>query len=164
MVIPNWIIQKLLHLRMSCTCFIWNWPNGSEAAELSMYFYLLAIISPLKTGNFLCSETSLDEIMKLSSNFGENSEMLSMNFHNSITIPRRWLWHFIWINLNPIYPEMLYAKFDWNWFSGSDERAKNVILKISTERQTDRQFGSENLITNPCETRNVSETYMPPMV
>ena len=136
MVISNWIIQKQLHLRMACTHFIWNWPNGSETAELSMYFYLLAIISPWKQEIlFICAQRQV--WMKLLSNFGENSEMLSMNFHNSITIPWRWLWHFIWINLNPIYPKMLYAKFDWNWFSGSDERAKNAILKISTERQKD---------------------------
>ena len=28
---------------------------------------------------------------------------------------------FIWINLNPLHPRMLCAKFGWNWLSGSGE-------------------------------------------
>ena len=28
---------------------------------------------------------------------------------------------FIWINLNPLHPRMLCAKFSWNWPSGSGE-------------------------------------------
>ena len=27
----------------------------------------------------------------------------------------------IWTNLNPLYPKMLFAKFGWNWPSGSIE-------------------------------------------
>ena len=30
-------------------------------------------------------------------------------------------WPFIWINLNPLHPRMLCAKFGWNWPSGSKE-------------------------------------------
>ena len=30
-------------------------------------------------------------------------------------------WFFIWINLNPLHPRMLCAKFGWNWPSGSGE-------------------------------------------
>ena len=30
-------------------------------------------------------------------------------------------WFFIWTNLNPLHPRMLFAKFVWNWPSGSGE-------------------------------------------
>ena len=34
----------------------------------------------------------------------------------------------IWTNLNPLYPRMLFAKFGWNWPSGSgeDENVKSL--------------------------------------
>ena len=31
---------------------------------------------------------------------------------------------FIWTNLNPFFPRMLCAKFDWTWPSGSGEKMK----------------------------------------
>ena len=36
---------------------------------------------------------------------------------------------FIWRNLNPHYPRMLFGKFGWNWFSGSGEED---FFKISS--------------------------------
>ena len=35
-------------------------------------------------------------------------------------------WPLIWINLNPLHPRMFYAKFGWNWPSGSREEVENV--------------------------------------
>ena len=36
-------------------------------------------------------------------------------------LPCKRAWPFIWTNLNPTHPRMLYVKFDWNWPSGSGE-------------------------------------------
>ena len=42
--------------------------------------------------------------------------------------------HFIWINLNPLHPRMLCAKFGWNWLIGS--REEDEIWKV--DRQADK--------------------------
>ena len=36
-------------------------------------------------------------------------------------------WFFIWTNLNPLHPRMLYAKFGWNWLSGSGEEDFKIL-------------------------------------
>ena len=33
---------------------------------------------------------------------------------------------FIWTNLSPLHPKMIYAKFGWNWPSGYGEGDENV--------------------------------------
>ena len=38
------------------------------------------------------------------------------------------MWTFIWINLNPLHPRMICAKFGWNWPSGS---GKEDFLNLS---------------------------------
>ena len=48
----------------------------------------------------------------------------------------------IWTNLNFLHPRKLFAKFGWNWSSGSGEEDENVkILQTDgrTDGQTDRQ-------------------------
>ena len=40
-------------------------------------------------------------------------------FHNYLPLEKGG--SFIWTNLNPLHPKMLYAKFGWNWPSGSIE-------------------------------------------
>ena len=45
-------------------------------------------------------------------------------------------WFFIWRNFNPYLPWMLFAKFGWNWPSGSGEEDENV-KSLQTDRQTD---------------------------
>ena len=59
--------------------------------------------------------------------------------HNFIRI----YWFFIWIKLNPLHPRMLYAKFGWNWPSGSGGEDENV--KSLRRRQTTKKFWSEKL-------------------
>ena len=47
---------------------------------------------------------------------------LSTYFRNfAIISPWKKEGAFIWINLNPLNPRILYAKFGWNWSSGSGE-------------------------------------------
>ena len=48
---------------------------------------------------------------------------------------------FIWTNLNPLHPNMLCAKFGWNWLSGSEEEDENVkslwqICQLTTTTTT----------------------------
>ena len=47
------------------------------------------------------------------------------------------------VNLNPLHPRMLCAKFGWNWPSGSGEEDKNV--KSVRQRRTKDKFRSEKL-------------------
>ena len=45
-----------------------------------------------------------------------------MYFHYFVIISLwKWAGPFIWINVNPLHPRMLCAKFGWNWLSGSTE-------------------------------------------
>ena len=52
----------------------------------------------------------------------KNKKKLSMYFHNFVIIS---LWKnkgpFIWTNLNFLHPNIICAKFGWNWPSGSGE-------------------------------------------
>ena len=42
------------------------------------------------------------------------------------------------MNLNPLYPWMLCAKFGWNWPKGSEEKVENV-KRLQTKGRTNRQ-------------------------
>ena len=57
------------------------------------------------------------------SGYGEEDVSISwMYFHYFvITTPWKREGSFTWINLNPLHPRMLCAKFGWNWLSGSGE-------------------------------------------
>jgi hypothetical protein len=46
---------------------------------------------------------------------------------------------FIWTNLNPLPPRMIYAKSGPNWPCRSGEEVENVKVYGQTDRQTDRQ-------------------------
>ena len=54
---------------------------------------------------------------------------------------------FIWINLNPLHPRMLRARFGWNWLSGSREKdclISSVYFRyftiISPQKRTSPSF------------------------
>ena len=49
-------------------------------------------------------------------------------------------WPFIWINLNPLHPKMLSAKFGWNWPSGSGGEDFKISLM---------HFAFHNVIISP---------------
>ena len=70
-----------------------------------------------------------------------------MYFHYFVIIsPWKRAGPFIWINLNPLHPRMLCAKFDWNWPSGSGEEDENVkSLQRQRRRRTMDKFWSEKL-------------------
>ena len=74
-----------------------------------------------------------------------------MYFHDFVIIsPWKRAGPFIRTNLNPLYPRMFCAKFDWNWPSGSGEEDENVkSLRQWRQRQRRRRttdkFWSEKL-------------------
>lgn len=53
-----------------------------------------------------------------------------------ITFSWRRVVSFIWINLNPLHPRMLWIKIDWNWSRGSGEMWKQ---QTQTNKQTNRR-------------------------
>ena len=68
---------------------------------------------------------------------GEDFLISSMYFCSFVIIsPWKKAGPFIWKNLNPLYPKLLYAKFGWNWSSGSGEEDKNV-KSLQTDGRTD---------------------------
>ena len=50
------------------------------------------------------------------------------NIKIAIISPWRRTWLFIWTNLNPLHPRMLYAMFGWIWPSGSREEDFKIFL------------------------------------
>ena len=50
-----------------------------------------------------------------------------LQFRNYLSLEKNW--PFIWINLNPLHPKILCAKFCWNWPSGfGEEDFKNLSM------------------------------------
>ena len=66
-----------------------------------------------------------------------------MYFHYFVIIsPWKRAGPFIWTNLNPLHPRMLWTKFGWNWPCGTgeeDENVKSLQTDGQTDGQTDRQ-------------------------
>ena len=98
-----------------------------------MYFRYFVIISPWKRAwpfiwtklNPLHSRMHCVKFgQKWVSGSGEEDFLISsMHFHHFIFIfPLKRTGTFIWINLNPLHPRMLCAKFGQKWLSGSGEQ------------------------------------------
>ena len=120
---------------MICAKFGWNWPRGSGEEDFlisSMYFRYFVIISPWKMAGpiiwtnlnplhqwMLCAKLGWN----WPSGFGEEDFIISsMYFHYFVVIsPWKRAGPLIWTNLNPLHQRMLWAKFCWNWPSGSGE-------------------------------------------
>ena len=125
-----WTHLNPLHVRMLCTKFGWNWLrrrffNFVNVFSLfcnyfplekdkALHMYKLEFPSP-KDG---CSKFGWNWL----SGFEEDFLILSMHFRYFIIIsPWKRAGSFIWINLNPLHSRMFWAKFGWNWPSGSEE-------------------------------------------
>ena len=54
---------------------------------------------------------------------GEEDFFISSMYFRYFVIISPWkrVVPFVWTNLNPLHPRMLFAKFGWNWLSGSGE-------------------------------------------
>ena len=114
-----------------------------------MYFCYFKIISPLKrAGLFIWTNLNPLHPRMLSAKLVEIGlvvlektifKISSIYFCYFLIIsPWKRAWHFIWRNLNPLHQRMLYAKFSWNWPSGSWEEVENR-KSLQTEGQTDRR-------------------------
>ena len=137
--------------------FGWNWPCGSGEEVFyisSMYFYYFITIYPCKSvGPFI--RTNLNSLYPrmIYAKFGWNwpcgsGEEGFFNFVNVFLLFRNYLplekggaLHSI--NLNPLYPRMLCAKFGWNSPSGSGEKDENVKVYNDDDKgwlQIDQYF------------------------
>ena len=99
-----------------------------------MYFCYFAIISPWKWAcpfiwinlnplypRMLCVKFGWKW---LSGSREEDFWISSMYFHYFVIIsPWKRAGPFIWTNLNPLHPRILWAKFGWNWLRRSGEEA-----------------------------------------
>ena len=47
--------------------------------------------------------------------------------------PRKKAWPFIWTNMNPLHPRILFAKFDWNYPSGTGEEILKFVILNTQE-------------------------------
>ena len=100
-----------------------------------------------KGGHFICTNLNPLHPRMLCAKFGWNlpSGSVEEDFYIStmyfcffiIISPWKRAWPFICINLNPLNPRMLFAKFGWNWPTGSGEEDENV--KNLRQQQQGRQ-------------------------
>ena len=69
-------------------------------------------------------EMHCTNLVNWSSGSGEDDFKISLMYFRYFIIISLWKWArpFIWTNLNPFHPMMLYAKFGWNWPSGCGEK------------------------------------------
>ena len=68
--------------------------------------------------------------LKLAQWFGRKRFLISSMYFCNLVITSLWkrAGPFIWTNLNPLYPRMHYAKFGWNWPSGSGKVLRFFII------------------------------------
>ena len=135
-----------LQPKMLCAKFGYNWPNGSGVEGFSissMYFRYFVIISPLeRVGPFIWTNLNPLHPRMLCPKFGwnwpsgsggEDFLILSMYFLYFVIIsPLNRARPFFWTSLNLLHPKMLYAKFGWNWPSGSGEEKFTLTTTTTT--------------------------------
>ena len=131
----SWTNLNPLHPRMLCAKFGWNWLSGSGEEDFLYFvnvFSLFCNYLPLEKGrvlhlNKLESPSPKDALcqvwLKMAQWFWRRR---FLNFVNVFRLFRNYLplekgEPFIWINLNPLHPKVLCAKFGWKWPSGSGE-------------------------------------------
>ena len=111
-------VVHILHPRMHCAKFHWNWPSGSYPFGKRQSPTFEQTWIPFTQSRFVPSFG-----WNWPSGSGEDFSNWSMYFRFFIIIsPSKRVWPFIWTNLkNPLYPRMHCAKFGWNWPIGSEE-------------------------------------------
>ena len=113
------------HDHLSKLVFGWNGPDASE--EQSIFFHCRYYLSPRRWPwpFVLKNLNSLQPSTLVQSSSGPMVLERFLNVVNSLSpLGKRHAPSHAWSNLNPLYPRMLYAKFDWkcNRQSGSNQR------------------------------------------
>ena len=103
-----------LQPRMLCAQLGWRWPTGSKEEDskiLSMCFcYFIVVSLSKKCGPSFKQHSRMLGWYWPSSSWEKDYQILSMYFRNFIIFsPWKRVWPFIWKNLNPLYPRMLYV-------------------------------------------------------
>ena len=113
--------------------FGWNWPSVSEEGDFQIFFPIILTISqvsPLGEGHgpsFIHLESHILKNALCQVWFDFKNKSYNFYYFTIISsFPWRRAWPFVCTNLNPFYSRMLYAKFGWNWLSGSGEEDTNV--------------------------------------
>ena len=130
-------LKKLesLSSKDACAKIDWNWLSGSGEKDFkisSMYFrYFIIIFLWKRAGPFIWTNLNPLYPRMLWAKFGwnwpsgsgeEDFKISSPCFcYFAIMSPRKWVGPFILTSLNPVHPRIHWAKFGWNWLSGSGE-------------------------------------------
>ena len=140
-----------IHSRMICAKSGWNWPSGSN--EFINVFPLLHYYLPLEKGvalhlNKLESPSPKYALCQVWLTLAQWFTRFFLDFFIVFSLFRYYLlwkrgWPFIWTNLNSLYPRMLFAKFGWNWTSGSGENEN--VKSLQRDGQTGDQKRSIEL-------------------
>ena len=117
--------------RVFYTKFAWNWPSCSWRR---WFFYLILWIYfawkragpsfeknwiPFNLRCFVPSLVEIDSVLFWRRGFFFNFVNVFLQFHDNLTLEKGG--PFIWRKLNPVYRNVLCAKFGWNWLSCSGE-------------------------------------------
>ena len=136
MIVPHLNKLKSPSLEGAYAKFGWNWLSGSWEEvfffNFVMFFRYFIITSPWKrVGPFIWKNLNPLPQMMLCAKFdwnwpggsGEEDFLISSMYFRYYLIISPWkrAGAFIWTNLNPLHPRMLFIKFGWNWPSGSGE-------------------------------------------
>ena len=127
-----WIKLNPIHPRMLCAKFGWNWLSGSGEEDFFNFVNELSLFRnylPLEKGralylNKLDSPSPEDAVSQV---WLEMSQWIwrgrFLKFVNVFLPFRHYLplENHLWTNLNPLHPGIVWAKFGWNWSSGSRE-------------------------------------------
>ena len=133
-----WSNLNPLHPKMHCAKFGSNWSSCSGEKDFflisSMYIYFryFAIISPWKrAGPFIWTNLNSHHRRMICAKFGWNWHSCSEEEYFWISSmyrvfllffviisPRKKVRSFIVTNFHPLYPRMVFAKFDLNWPTG----------------------------------------------
>ena len=131
----------------------WNWPSDSREDYFWINFvnvfslcgYYLALEKRValhlnKVESPLAREALCQVWLKLALWFWRRGFINFINVYHYLVIISPWkrAWPFIWKNVNPLHPNMLCAKFGWNWPSGSMQEDENV-KSLQIDRWRDRR-------------------------
>jgi hypothetical protein len=125
-----WSNSNFLHPRIICTKFDWIWPAGSgedDFKNFSVYFHSFAIISPWRAGAIPFVSITLNPLPPRS--LVEIGYMTPSHFYIFAIISPFEEDLALYLNkLDYLHPRIIWTKFDWICFAGSEENFKKFSV------------------------------------